>query len=64
MRSSLGRAAFTADQRVSALSRRELLALAALGLVAGPAGFAAAAEEQGQLTWGVHVSLAPSLAES
>jgi len=60
MRSSLGRAAFTADQRVSALSRREFLALAALGLVAGSAGFAAAAEAQGQLTWGVHVSLAPS----
>ena len=60
MRSSLGRAASTTDQHVSALSRREFLALAALGLVAGSAGFAAAAEAQGQLTWGVHVSLAPS----
>src|SRR5438105_2431061 len=42
------------------MSRRELLALAALGLIAGPAGFAEAAEAQGQLIWGIHVSLAPS----
>src|SRR5947207_4692239 len=42
------------------MSRRELLALAALGLIAGPALPAAAAEAQGQLIWGVHVSLAPS----
>jgi len=42
------------------MSRRELLALTALGLVALPAGFAEAAEAQGQLTWGIHVSLAPS----
>ncbi len=42
------------------MRRRELLALTALGLVAGPAGFAEAAEAQGQLTWGIHVSLAPT----
>src|SRR5713226_101434 len=42
------------------MSRRELLALAALGLIAGAAGSAAAAEPKGELTWGVHVSLAPS----
>ncbi len=42
------------------MSRRELLALAALGLIAGPAGVAGAAEAQGQLIWGIHVSLAPS----
>jgi peptide/nickel transport system substrate-binding protein len=42
------------------LTRRELLALAALGLVARPAGFATAAEARSELIWGVHVSLAPS----
>jgi len=42
------------------MSRRELLALAALGLIAGPAGVAGAAEAQCQLIWGIHVSLAPS----
>src|SRR5260221_2971882 len=42
------------------MSRRELLALTALGLIAGPAGVAMAAEARGQLTWGIHVSLAPS----
>ncbi len=45
-------------------SRRDLLALAALGLAAGPAGIARAAAPpngpQGQLTWGIHVSLAPT----
>ena len=40
-------------------SRRELLVLAALGLTAGPPGIARAAP-QGQVTWGVHVSLAPT----
>ena len=44
----------------SELTRRELLALSALGLIAGPPGFAQAAEPQGQLTWGIHVSLAPT----
>jgi peptide/nickel transport system substrate-binding protein len=44
----------------SGISRRELLALTALGLVAGPAGFATAAEAKGELTWGIHVSLAPT----
>src|SRR5690349_19050018 len=42
------------------LSRRQLLAMSALGLVAGPAGIARAAGPQGQLTWGIHVSLAPT----
>jgi peptide/nickel transport system substrate-binding protein len=41
------------------LSRRDALALAAGTLVAGSPG-ATAAAPQGQLTWGVHVSLAPS----
>src|SRR5438128_255803 len=44
---------------VTGVTRRELLALAALGLVAGAPGSAVAAGPDGQLTWGVHVSLAP-----
>ena len=42
------------------ISRRDLLALGALGLVAGAPGLARAAGAAGQLTWGVHVSLAPT----
>src|SRR5712692_2242684 len=43
-----------------AITRRDLLALAALGVVAvAPRGVVAAAPE-GQLTWGVHISLAPT----
>src|SRR3974377_1371047 len=42
------------------LTRRELLALSALGLVAGAPGLAHGAAPQGQLTWGIHVSLAPT----
>ena len=42
----------------SELTRRELLALSALGVIAGAPGFAQAAGPQGQLTWGIHVSLA------
>ena len=41
------------------MRRRDLLSLAALGLVAGAPGSAIAAGPDGQLTWGVHVSLAP-----
>jgi peptide/nickel transport system substrate-binding protein len=41
-------------------SRRDVLALAALGLAAGAPGLARAAAPQGQLTWGIHVTLAPS----
>src|SRR5882672_8378374 len=41
------------------VTRREILALAALGLVAGGRGSAIAAGTEGQLIWGVHVSLAP-----
>jgi len=40
------------------LTRRDLFALTALGLTAG--GGAAVADPQGQLTYGVHVSLAPA----
>jgi hypothetical protein len=41
------------------MRRRDLLALTALGLVAGGPGSAIAVGPCGQLTWGVHVSLAP-----
>src|SRR4051794_1737302 len=41
------------------ISRRDLLVLGALGLAIG-APRSAAAAPQGQLTWGVHVSLAPT----
>src|SRR5438309_8852900 len=41
-------------------SRRDLLALAVLGLASSASRVALAAAPQGQLTWGVHVSLAPT----
>ena len=41
-------------------SRRDLLALAAFGLASSTSRVALAAAPQGQLTWGVHVSLAPT----
>src|SRR5438067_7722156 len=44
----------------SGVSRRDLLALAALGLAGGAGGPALAAAPQGQLTWGAHISLAPT----
>src|SRR5436309_15147324 len=42
----------------SGMRRRDLVALAALGLIAAPRP--AAAAPQGQLTWGAHISLAPT----
>ena len=42
------------------MTRRDLLAATALGLVAGAPRFARAAAPQGQLSLGVHVSLAPT----
>src|SRR5712672_2157687 len=47
-------------QNEPGITRREALALAALGLVAGAPGMARAASPQGQLIWGVHISLAPT----
>ena len=41
------------------MTRRDLMAATALGLVAGAPGVARAAAPQGQLTWALHVSLAP-----
>src|SRR6266850_8445479 len=42
------------------LTRRDLLALSALGFVAGAPIASFAAGPEGQLTWGVHISLAPT----
>jgi peptide/nickel transport system substrate-binding protein len=42
------------------LTRRDLLGVAALGVAVGAPGVAAAASPAGQLTYGVHVSMAPS----
>ena len=44
----------------SELTRRGLLVLSALGIVATERGTALAANPEGQLTWAVHVSLAPT----
>jgi peptide/nickel transport system substrate-binding protein len=44
----------------SDLTRRDILALTALGVVAGVAQPSLAASPAGQLTWGIHVSLAPT----
>jgi peptide/nickel transport system substrate-binding protein len=44
----------------ASMTRRDLLAATALGLVAGAPAIARAAGPQGQLIWGVHVSLAPA----
>jgi peptide/nickel transport system substrate-binding protein len=41
-------------------TRRDMLALAALGLASGAPRMAFADAPQGQLTWGVHISLAPT----
>ena len=41
------------------LTRREVLVTTALGALAGLPGRAGAARPEGQLTWGVHISLAP-----
>jgi len=46
--------------RRDAFGRRELLVLSALGLVAGAPRTAFAGSPQGQLTWAVHISLAPT----
>src|SRR5215467_14650692 len=57
-----GRAA-EEEKRMSSnagLTRRDVFALTALGLAAGAPRTALAAGPQGQLTWGIHVSLAPS----
>src|SRR3954454_13680288 len=45
---------------MSGLTRRDLMATSALGLLAGAPRLARAAAPEGQLTWAVHVSLAPT----
>jgi len=47
------------DPAGSGITRREALALTAFGLAGAP-GLALAAGPEGQLTWGVHISLAPT----
>jgi peptide/nickel transport system substrate-binding protein len=42
------------------LTRRDVLALTALGFVSGAPGIAQAAAASSQLTWAIHVSLAPT----
>src|SRR5689334_7763434 len=42
------------------IGRRDILALAALGFAAGGISPALAASAADQLTWGIHVSLAPT----
>src|SRR4051794_25312177 len=42
------------------LTRRDVLALTALGFASGAPGIAWAAAPSGQLTWAIHVSLAPT----
>jgi peptide/nickel transport system substrate-binding protein len=44
----------------SGLTRRALVALSALGITAAGRGRALAGSPDGQLTWGIHVSLAPT----
>ena len=48
------------DLKGAGITRREALALAAFGLTAAP-GSVLAGDPAGQLTWGIHVSLAPDL---
>src|ERR1700746_3781472 len=42
------------------LTRRDLLGVAAVGLVAGVPRLARAASDDGQLTYGIHVSMSPT----
>jgi hypothetical protein len=48
-----------ASRGYAGMTRRELIALGAFGLAAGLPEWALAAP-QGQLTWGAHISLAPT----
>jgi peptide/nickel transport system substrate-binding protein len=57
---SSDRGAAINGSKESDLTRRDVLALTALGLVAGAPAVARAAAPAGQLTWALHVSLAPT----
>jgi peptide/nickel transport system substrate-binding protein len=52
-----GRAHLNRANRASGMTRRDLLAASALGLVAGAPRLAHAAAPSGQLTWALHVSV-------
>src|SRR5256886_1225993 len=60
MNSSLHQKEAEPDAGGNGISRRDLLALAALGFTAGAPGISLAFEPQGQLIWAAHVSLAPT----
>ena len=60
MTSSTRRRDFDSNVSNTALTRRDLLALAALGAAAADPRAAMAAGPKGQLTWAIHVSLAPT----
>src|SRR4051794_28050078 len=60
MNSSLHQKEAEPDSGGNGISRRDLLALAALGFTAGAPGISLAFEPQGQLIWAAHVSLAPT----
>jgi len=54
-----GAGAIAPGGKTICITRRDALALAASGVVAAAAPGLARAAPQGQLTWGIHVSLAP-----
>src|SRR6266478_5759661 len=60
MGSSLHLVGANPKENGSGISRRDVLALAALGFATGAPTAVLAATPQGQLTWGAHVSLAPT----
>src|SRR4051794_33106849 len=60
MSSSLHQKKAKPDASGNDISRRDLLALAALGFTAGAPAASLAFEPQGQLIWAAHVSLAPT----
>src|SRR5258708_17695120 len=60
MNSSLHQKEAKPDASGNGISRRDLLALAALGFTAGAPAASLAFEPQGQLIWAAHFSLAPT----
>src|SRR4051794_35092609 len=60
MRSSVSHAWEAQDGNRVDPTRRQVLALATLGLSIGFPGSAVSAGPDGQLSWGVHISLAPT----
>ena len=60
MGSSNSGATFPARLNEGVVTRRDIFALAALGLAAGAPRLARAATPEGQLTWAIHVSVPPT----